>query len=206
MSDEIVDTGFNLMTPQPSPEVAASAPVETAIPVETAPSVPVPHPDGPTVAELLAAKAPEQTDAEKAFAEPIKILDPAEHFAPAHVIVGNDPNQVANQTVQELRALQESPVAARNREIYEKILAARNQPPAVPVQQPVAKRITEQTKLEMAEGARISSIHAERQATIKRPVPSQREIAAQGTSIPVFRPDDYVPGLNQGNVRVHPVI
>ena len=211
--EQVVDTGFADLAPPaaPSPEVAASAPVEAAAPAETAIPVeaasvetiaPVPHPNGPSVAEQLAAQymaegdpPAEQTEAEKAFAEPIKLLDPVEHFQSA-TAVGNDPGAVV-----------ESAVARSNREVYERIMAARNAPPAVPVPQPVAKRITDQTSAEMREGARLSAVHAERARTIPRPQPSPREVAAQGTSTPVFRPADYVPDpmRNQGDVRAQPV-
>ena len=200
MAEDHIDTGFGALAATLSSEAAVSSPEhDIATSAETAPAV-APHPQGPSVAEQLAAQAPAQTDAEKAFAEPIKILAPEEHIA-AHVFVGNDPGQVAAEAV-------ESDAARKNRAIYERILAARNQPPAVPVPQPVARRITDQTRVEMAEGARMSAIHAERTRTIKRPQPSSREIAAQGSTTPVFRPADFVPDpvKNQGNVRSQPVI
>jgi hypothetical protein len=183
---EHVETGFE--------DVAAQATAEPAIPPVPAATHEIPeqhsvleqkpqiedHPDGPTVAEKLAAAAKDQAEAERAFSEPIKLLEPEEvHF--------------------------ESEAAKTNAAFYAKLLARRNTPPAVPVPQPVAKRITDQTKLEMAEGARISAIHAERSRVIPRPKPSPREVAAQGTTVPVFRPDDYVPDMNKGYVQVQPL-
>jgi hypothetical protein len=52
-------------------------------------------------------------------------------------------------------------VAARNKQIYDQILARRNAPPAVPVVQPVATPMTERTKQEMAAGAQTSLRHAQ---------------------------------------------
>jgi hypothetical protein len=171
---EHVETGFE--------DVAAQATAEPAIPPVPAATHEIPeqhsvleqkpqiedHPDGPTVAEKLAAAAKDQAEAERAFSEPIKLLEPEEvHF--------------------------ESEAAKTNAAFYAKLLARRNTPPAV------------QTKLEMAEGARISAIHAERSRVIPRPKPSPREVAAQGTTVPVFRPDDYVPDMNKGYVQVQPL-
>jgi hypothetical protein len=127
-------------------------------------------------AQVSPVAAPVETAAEKAFAEPIKILEPVESAA-----------------------------AKGNRELYERILAARkiadNPPP--PKKQPVAPAILSQTQREMAEGARISARHAAQQAY--RPPPTPRDVAAQGSSVPVFRPQDFVPGMNKGNVNAQPV-
>ena len=219
MTEQLVETGFADLAMPASAAAEPSEPVaEKSIPENTAfapdPAPAEPHPNGPTVAEQLAAKYMAQGDsaetaAERAFAEPIK-LDPVHlHTAGVtRVIVADDPNVVAQLTEEELRARQgESHAAHTNREVYERILASRNAPPAVQIPQPVAKRITDQTTAEMKEGARISAIHAERSRTIPRSQPSQREVAAQGTTTPVFRPADFVPDptRNQGDVRAQPV-
>lgn len=200
MSEQLIDTGFaDLVAPA---SVITELVAEKGTPENTAfapDPASVPHPNGPTVAEQLAAHytaagdVPAETEAERAFAQPIKLLEP-QHLHTAATIVGDDPNAVV-----------ESAVAQSNREIYERIITSRNQPPAVPTPQPVAKRIHDQTRAEMAEGARISAIHAERSRTVPRPRPSPREVAAQGTSTPVFRPADFIPGQNQGDVRAQPV-
>ncbi len=79
----------------------------------------------------------------------------------------------------------------RNREIYEKLLAARNAPPAVRPLEPPIPHVLAQTKLEMAAGAAQSRKHAEQQALGRaQRKPTASDIAAQGTSTPVFRPPD----------------
>jgi hypothetical protein len=52
-------------------------------------------------------------------------------------------------------------VAARNKEIYDQILANRNAPPAVQVIAPLAPEMSERTKVEMQVGAQTSLKHAQ---------------------------------------------
>ena len=88
-----------------------------------------------------------------------------------------------------------SEAARRNKELYDKLMARRNEPPAVRPLEPPIPRITEQTKREMAEGARVVAHHANQQAaTIHLRKPNAGDIARHGTSVPVFRPTDHVLG------------
>ena len=67
-----------------------------------------------------------------------------------------------------------------------------------PVKQPVASAILEQTKREMEAGRAMNAHHEALKANRPAPKLSAREIAAAGTSTPVFRPDDFVPDPRKG--------
>ena len=85
------------------------------------------------------------------------------------------------------------------REFTEKVMEARHQaaqPPPPP--QPVAPFIMEQTKREMEAGARQSAYWASQQRTNPRQNPSQKEIAAAGSTIPVFQPASYTHEKGEG--------
>jgi len=94
----------------------------------------------------------------------------------------------------------ESQNAKANRELFDKIMAARNTPPPVIIKQPPIPHIMEQTKREMEAGRRQSELHAERQrlALATRKPLSAAELAAQSTSTAIFRPGDYVPDPKKG--------
>jgi hypothetical protein len=99
-------------------------------------------------------------------------------------------DQVTRQHMEDVKQV------ARNeeikREFYEKVMAARQQaeaPPPAP--QPVPTAIMEQTKREMAEGQRMNEHHRKIQENRPKVVRSKAEIAAEGTSVPVFRPEQY---------------
>jgi hypothetical protein len=116
----------------------------------------------------------------------------------------SDPDQAAKQ-VAALAQAQESEAARMNRELFDRIVAARNQPPPPPPKpQPTPPAVSEQTRREMAAGAEISRRHYEQQASAVRRPPNAREIAAQGTTTPVFTPGDVGPredrpfGIQQG--------
>jgi hypothetical protein len=116
----------------------------------------------------------------------------------------SDPDAAMVQLREKAQA-QESEAARMNRELFDRILAARNQPPAPPPRpQPVAPAISEQTKREMAAGREISARHAAQQSNVVRRPPNAREIAAQGSTTPVFTPGDVGPsdsrpfGVSQG--------
>jgi len=89
-----------------------------------------------------------------------------------------------------------SETARKNKEIYEMILAARNQPPAVAPVQPPIPRVLSQTQAEMEEGRRQNERHAAERAIGNIPRRSDKELKAEGTSVPVFRPADFAPSLN----------
>ena len=82
----------------------------------------------------------------------------------------------------------------KKREFTEAVLAARQPKTPVNVVQPVAPRILEQTRLEM-EAGRAAVAKAEAAKPQSRPQPQQDP----GVT-PVFRPADYVPKMNKGNV------
>jgi hypothetical protein len=78
------------------------------------------------------------------------------------------------------------------REFTDRVLEARHQaaaPPPPP--QPVAPFVMEQTKREMAAGAKQSAYWAAQQAANPRQNPSNKEVAAQGSTTPVFQPASY---------------
>lgn len=83
------------------------------------------------------------------------------------------------------------------RDFTEQVMEARRQaaaPPPPP--QPVAKAIQDQTAREMAEGAKQSAKWAEQQKT--RPAPNARDVAAAGTTTPVFQPASYAHEKGEG--------
>jgi hypothetical protein len=111
-----------------------------------------------------------------------------------------EPVVIANITADGPPALSE--VALANQAIYDKIMEARNQPPAVRKLEPPIPFVTEQTKREMAHGAAMNK-HFEAIKNAPRAV--RRVDNSGGTNTPVYRPRDHVPNFNQGNVSVKPV-
>ena len=91
-----------------------------------------------------------------------------------------------------------SPAAKRLKAVQEEILAKRaaerNKPVYVPP--PPPPQIAEQTRLEQEEGRRRNEM-ANAQAA-KRPVPKLEPDAT--VHVPVYRPVDFVPNMNQGQV------
>ena len=85
------------------------------------------------------------------------------------------------------------------RDFTEKVLEARHQaaaPPPAP--QPVAPFIMEQTRREMAAGAKQSAYWEAQKAANPRQQPSSKEIAAQGNTTPVFQPASYTHEKGEG--------
>jgi hypothetical protein len=77
------------------------------------------------------------------------------------------------------------------REFEAAVLAARRQDDAPPPpKQPVPEAIRRQTEREMAAGAKMSAYWAEQQKF--RPLPTAKEIQAEGVNTPVFRPGEYM--------------
>ena len=75
-------------------------------------------------------------------------------------------------------------------EFQQAVLAVRRQeaaPPPPP--QPVPRAISEQTAREMAAGAKQSEYW--REQAKQRPLPTAKELKAEGTNTPVFRPGEY---------------
>jgi hypothetical protein len=71
------------------------------------------------------------------------------------------------------------------------VMAARRQAEMPePPPQPVPPAISEQTRKEMAAGAKQSAFWAEQQKA--RPMPTAKEIAEAGANTPVFRPGEYM--------------
>jgi hypothetical protein len=71
------------------------------------------------------------------------------------------------------------------------VLAARRQDAAPPApKQPVPPAILSQTQKEMAAGAKQSAYWAEQSK--QRPMPTAKEIKAEGVNTPVFRPGEYM--------------
>ena len=88
----------------------------------------------------------------------------------------------------------------RNDEIMAELASTRaaNEPVNL-APQPVAPRITEQTRREMAAGAAQSARHAAARSAQLPRTPSPAEVQAAGTMTPVYRPQ-HVPNMKQGNV------
>ena len=85
---------------------------------------------------------------------------------------------------------------ARKGEFVRKVMAARHPEPQPERPQPVAPQIMDQTKREMAEGARQNARHAEFHS--RNPMPPHPDPTNNTSSTPVFRPADYVPNMKQG--------
>lgn len=82
-----------------------------------------------------------------------------------------------------------------------KIMEERNKPEPVYVPPAQHPRQVEQTRLEMEAGAKRVAENEVEQGN--RPVPVRDP--SEGTSTPVYRPVDFVPGMNQGNVSARQV-
>lgn len=168
---------------------AAALAANPATPTEVAAAEKVWH-DGMTPEQRRAAEIVEgqRLAAERAAGH---ISDPsaAEAEAAAQAVAA----ATAEPVDQLAQAGQESEAARMNRELFERIRAARNQPvPPPPPPQPTPPAILAQTAREMAEGARVSNLHAQQQATAVRVRPTANEVAAQGSTTPVFRPGDFI--------------
>ena len=83
-----------------------------------------------------------------------------------------------------------SETARKNQEIYQRILEARNQPPAVVQVQPAIPRVLEQTRLEMEEGRKQNARHAEFRAMNPR---RTEDLNRNAIVTPVSRPADWTP-------------
>ncbi len=82
---------------------------------------------------------------------------------------------------------------AKKRDFTLAVLKAREPAPEPVASQPVAPGMAERTAAEMSEGARMNQVHADAKANRPALRPSAAEVAAQGSSTPVFRPADFIP-------------
>lgn len=68
---------------------------------------------------------------------------------------------------------------------------------------PLTERGKSRLEQEMAAGRqRVEYLTAEEAKRPPRPRPSDKEIKAQGSSVPVFRPGDHIPGINSKNPAI----
>ena len=118
---------------------------------------------------------------EESIAEAEAETIPASNDAPINIVQEGPP--------------QISETARLNKEMFDKIMASRNTPPAVVPPQPVAPRILDQTRLEMAEGAKQVAKHAAARASQAVRRPTATDIAHTTTNEKVFRPNE-VPKMN----------
>lgn len=135
---------------------------------------------------------PKLTDAEKRAAEIAEGARVSQLHAGEPVVP--HPSQLYEQ--QQREALEklavESEAARLNRELFERIKAARNQsPPPPPPTQPVTPLMAERTRLEIEAGRRACARHVEQQRSVRRQ-PSAAEIAAQGSVTTVYNPDTVI--------------
>ena len=124
----------------------------------------------------------------------------------AQMLVQDDPDPPVSQSTEPIRITEifrpRPMLTAQQR--TDEIMAERAQTRAAnePVNrgpQPVAPRITEQTRREMAAGAAQSARHAAARAAQAPQRPSPAEVQAAGSMTTVYRPQ-VVPNMKQGNV------
>ena len=130
------------------------------------------------LAEVFQGSQKKEPDIQTGLAEPVKTAPPKIDITAAQ-----------RAELDRLAALDK-----KKRDFTEAVLAARQPKTPVNVVQPVAPRILEQTRLEM-EAGRAAVAKAEAAKPQSRPQPQQDP----GVT-PVFRPADYVPKMNKGNV------
>lgn len=136
---------------------------------------------------------PKMTDAERRAAEIAEGARMSQVHAGEPVVP--HPSQLYEQ--QQREALEklavESEAARLNRELFERIKAARNQPPPPPAPtQPVTPLMAERTRLEIEAGRKACARHVEQQRSAVRRQPSAAEVAAQGKTESVYNPDTVI--------------
>jgi hypothetical protein len=90
-----------------------------------------------------------------------------------------------------------SPAARSIEEIQRQIIEMRNEPPPVYTPPPVPQAIAEKTRLEIEEGKRRNALAlAER----NRARPQPKADPTEGKTEPVYRPGDFIPNVDQGQV------
>ena len=138
-----------------------------------------------------AKEAQVEAVAEQPTAEPDALITIAEPPAPA-VELGPLPQTdkpVENARDRAEREYHEK-AQARIRQFEANLRKANLSEVIPPKPQPIAPAILEQTKREMEAGRKMNEYHDNLKANRPAPKLSAAEIASQGTSIPVFRPDD----------------
>lgn len=98
---------------------------------------------------------------------------------------------------EELNLIHQAEIDDLHRDFAMKLAQANQAKPVnvMPPTQPVAPRVAEQTRLEMEAGKAAVAKHAQAQAH-RAPRPPEPP-----TSVPIFRPEDYVPNHSQGNIQ-----
>lgn len=193
-SPNLVATGLDLApTADPKPVAPAEPTPTQAAPVEPVQEASPPQSE---------PSASEQQDK----AEKLAIIRQAEMEARASVApdpVRSPSGEDARAAYTRLKAEQEErdrrEDEARKAAFTKAVLEARKPQQTEHKPQPVAPGIQAQTAREMAEGARQNQRHAEFHAVHPMPRGHNPE---PGSSTPVFRPEDYVPNFEQGNVKV----
>jgi len=91
---------------------------------------------------------------------------------------------------------QSSQAARSIEDLHARIIAMRNEKPPEYVPPPLPAGIAEKTRLELEEGRKQNARQAAERAAAMVPKVEKSE----GTTEPVYRPADYVPNMNQGQV------
>ena len=136
-----------------------------------------------------AKEAQVEAVAEQPTAEPDALITIAEPPAPA-VELGPLPEAPAENARDRAEREYHEKAQARIRQFEDNLRKANLSEVIPPKPQPIAPAILEQTKREMEAGRKMNEYHDNLKANRPAPKLSAAEIASQGTSIPVFRPDD----------------
>lgn len=134
---------------------------------------------------------------------PVTDTNPPVSASTEPINLSDEPIETAEQRAMRLRREENDAKVAAFRD---KILEARKPKPE-PAPQPVASRILEQTALEMELGRKMNEHHEALRANRPQVVRTKREILAEGSSVPVFRPHNYVPDQRkgQGHIESHTI-
>jgi hypothetical protein len=126
--------------------------------------------------------------------QPVQTASTTEEAPVAPVESKPEPDNFINIAQQGPPQLSET--ARLNKEMFDRIMESRKAPPAVVPVQPAIPHVLEQTKREMAEGAKqVAKATAARAAQApRRPTPT--DIAHTTHNTPVFRTGAEVPGMN----------
>lgn len=167
--------------PAPTPRLTDEVPADATLNI----------PDGSPAPTKFSFEIGDQKP--EGFEDPPPSQPPQEAGAtqiPANIVI--DPKVPHVSEVHKRELVREQ---ARADELRAKLLgtvAKRNLPPVEPKAQPVPAAIAEQTRLEMEAGRKMNDHHAG-----VRSIPPRRIDPREGTSVPVFRPADYVPPLTK---------